>query len=140
MTSLISSTVLISHADNPSLDCGDRDVCPGPSYDFECETRGSSSLAWMSDEYIGSGGADLQFIHSSPVGTMKKSALHPNVFAILTANKLENGVRVLNCVLNISLPSDMNVSAIVGHRQSVTCVNRGLSRSTTANLRITGMY
>ena len=47
-----------------------QNLCPGEEVTFTCETRGSSVLAWSSDEYIGSSDTRLEIIIFDNVGTI----------------------------------------------------------------------
>ena len=90
----------------------------------------------MSDEYIGEGGIQLLFNRFSSVGDVIESHISPNVYAILTFNRRENGVRILRSILNITIsPHIQNVD-----QQSITCVNLGLSASNNISMQISGMF
>ena len=116
--------------DAPILICDGRNVCPGDFRNFSCEIRDSNILAWENDEYIGGHGSRLEFLSAEPVGTVKFSEVNSGVFANLTENYDENGVRVLRCQLSISEfqyhPDDVEV----------VCVNVGLSTENSYGLRV----
>ena len=106
-------------------------MCPNETRSFTCKTRGSDSLAWTSDEYIGKGGAQLQFYKYSLGGTVMTSDINKNVSANLTVNRDTNGVRVLQSVLTIPISSDVP-------QQSITCINRGLSTEDSCIVKMAG--
>ena len=106
--SIVGQTLFIQ---SPTLYNGNL-ACSGDEITFFCETRGSSIIAWTSDEYIGQGGAQLQFV-AAKVPSMA-SILHGtgDTIATFTGNRIENEVRVLtstrdsscNCIISVSQP------------------------------------
>lgn len=127
---------LIPNLENPYLQCGDRAVCPGDTHNFACETRGSSSLSWMSDEYIGRGGAQLQLHEYLDEGTVKRSGNNSNVFTNLTINECTNGVRVLKSVLTIPTSPDIQNT----RQLTITCINGGLATKDNCTVYMSGRY
>ena len=107
-------------------------VCSGDKVTFVCETRGSSTIAWSSEEYIGSGGAQLQF---SAVGVPSlTNPMHGigDTIATFAANKLEGGVRVLQSTLRVTATS-------MYPNPLVKCIH-GDERSTIVNFSVIGKY
>ena len=100
---ILSSATSLYYIETPVLTCDGRTVCPGDFRNFCCEIRDSTSiLAWENDEYIGAHGSWLEFLTIDPVGTVKVREINTGVFANLTHNYDENGVRVLKGELSIS--------------------------------------
>ena len=109
--------------ENPTVSCGNPKVCPGDVHTFTCETRGSNTLAWESEEYIGRGGLRLSnFSLVSQPGHTEDSAINPNVSARLIVNNVINGVRVLKSELSIVVSPD--ILDDICHL--ITCINVGL--------------
>ena len=98
-------------------------VCPGDEITFVCETRGSSTIAWSSEEYIGPGNAQMQFSAiedpSLPCAMCKKDGIGDTI-ATFIANKLEDGVRVLQSTLRVTATSMSSVRCIHGDESSRT--------------------
>ena len=89
-------------------------VCPGNTIIFTCTTTGSSLLAWISKEYIGSG-SQIEFRSViDPVGTIRNSTSNPETVANLTA--INNDV--LTSTLRIKTGSTTS-------NVSVSCINAG---------------
>ena len=77
-----------------------------------CETRGSQTVGWASDEYIGQGDIQLKFGNFSPIGKTLVSPLHPSTTAILAESGLEGDVYVLISILSIVASTDSTVACI----------------------------
>ena len=111
-------------------------MCPGEFRTFLCEVRDSNVLAWENDLYIGPHGSRLEFLSAEAVGTVKHSEINPAVFANLTENYIQNGIRVLNCELSISdffyFPES--------YTTQVVCRNVGLSTDDSYELQVNGMF
>ena len=142
MIRLFDRETLIKHShnnlctiiiDTPVLTCDSQAVCPGEFRNFSCEIRDSIILAWENDEYIGPHGNRLEFLSTEPVGTIKVSEVNPGVFAYLTENYVQNGIRVLKCELNISEVSYDSYSI------NVICVNVGLDTEGSYSVIVNGM-
>ena len=58
--------------------------CPGQEIIFTCVTNGSVVVAWSSNEYIGTGGLQLEFTSRDSVGRRITSSSNPSTFAELT--------------------------------------------------------
>ena len=90
-------------------------TCSGQMVVFTCMTRGSSGLAWSSDQYIGSGGKELLF-DSSEYQEVKHSREHPDTNAILTGVYMEEGAQMLvSKLFIIASSSSLNPSVTCRH-------------------------
>ena len=91
-------------------------LCPGERIILTCETRGSSTIAWRSMDYIGDMSDQLEFSRFSSTEVPNNSPVYNTTTAILTANREDNGVRVLISQLHITVRSDVSsTSAICVH-------------------------
>ena len=106
-------------------------ACLGDQITFECETRGSSIISWASDEYIGQGDTLLQFSSADPAEMRRLDGIGDTV-AILTANRIENGVQVLVSTLHVTATS-------MYPNPSVICIHGDESRS-KANFSVIGKH
>lgn len=90
-------------ADDPDLRSGGF-VCPRV-VTFTCVTRGSPTIAWSSDQYIGTGNAQITFSASiNFVGDAFISRIDDRNIAIFTQNKVNtNGKRVLESILRLHI-------------------------------------
>ena len=104
-------------------------ACSGDQITFECETRGSSIISWASDEYIGQGDTLLQFSSADPAEMRRLDGIGDTV-AILTVNRIENGVQVLVSTLRVTATS-------MYPNPSVICIHGDESRS-KANFSVIG--
>ena len=57
--------------------------CPGTEIIFTCTVNGSRVLHWRSDEYIGSNGAQLEFLDIDEIGHRIDSSANRYTFATL---------------------------------------------------------
>lgn len=106
-------------------------LCPGQEVTITCETRGSETIAWSSDEYIGRA-AHLEFSSSEIVGVTKR-AWSSNIVATLANNTNENGVTVLVSQLHIiALPGALT--------SSVTCIHIANGITITITVHVLGMF
>ena len=103
-------------------------VCPGEPVTFTCVTKGSSTIAWRSEEYIEVGGTQLQFAVFNNVGDTRTSIVNPNTVATLI-NKTNEGVLVSE--LRIIVQSNIPMS-------TVTCVTDSGAMNITS-FQLTGM-
>ena len=108
-----------------------QNLCPGEEVIITCEMRGSSVMAWISDEYIGSG-SPLHFLIIDNIGDWHTSSINPNTIATLVNNTVEDGVQVLVSQLRIRVLSPLMNS-------SVTCMDVVLGTQTIAGLHVLGM-
>ena len=106
-------------------------ACSGDQITFECETRGSSIISWTSDEYIGQGDTLLQFSSADPAEMRRLDGIGDTV-AILTVNRIENGVQVLVSTLCVTATS-------MYPNPSVICIHGNESRS-KANFSVIGKH
>lgn len=102
-------------------------ICPGNVLTFVCETRGSNSLAWESESYIG--GIPVSF---SRISSNEIKVINNNVSANLVMNYATNGVRVLRSVLNITVSKDIKND--IPHM--ITCVNVGHNTMESRTLQL----
>ena len=103
-------------------------LCPGQVFTFTCTTQGSQDIYWASDDYIGAGGTQLEFVKSHDIGYTRTSPLHPTTVATLT-NKSD--ARVLESQLCIIAMSDLLIS-------SVSCSTSAIDYRETVILQIIG--
>ena len=94
---------------------GSSSAYPQQVITFTCVTRGSSILAWSSDEYIGPGGALLTFVAFDPLGTTTASFINPDTAAVLVSSSNENGEIVLESTLQITVSSLFPTSSVACH-------------------------
>ena len=94
-----------------------------------CQTRGSLTIEWRSNEFIDSSHLLLYGIHDS-IGTILYNPTNHDIFANFTSSRDENGLTVLESQLQIRVGS--NASS-----PSVTCVHANGSMD-TIKLRILG--
>ena len=90
------------------------DVCPEREITFTCTTTGSAIIAWVSNEYIEPGGAQLRLASFNRPGDMQNSTFNPNTFATLTRNEMD--MSLLESQLRI-IPTSNYLNP------SVTCIN-----------------
>ena len=94
------------------LSSSTQQFCPEATIVITCTTTGSSILAWMSEEFIGSG-SQLEFRSVDRIGTTQRSSSNPDTVATLTAYNNEG--TILTSTLRIvtkSTTSNVNVSCI----------------------------
>ena len=107
--------------------------CPGEEVNITCETRGSSIIAWASNEYIEQGGTRLEFAVFNNVGDTHVSPVNPNTIATLIKNTNKDGVSVLVSQLCVRVLSQFLNS-------SVTCINVSFGTQNTTRLHVLGMF
>ena len=119
---VMSQTVLTSSMEQ---------VCPGNTIVFTCTTNGSSLLAWISKEYIGTG-SQIEFRSIiDTVGTVRNSTSNPETVANLTAIN-NDGMLILTSTLCIKIKSTTpNIS--------VSCINAG-GMMNTSTIPLAGMW
>ena len=108
------------------------DLCPGEEANIICETRGSSIIAWTSEEYIERGGTQLEFATFNRVGETRVSPVNPNTVATLIEKSVDsNGnMQVLQSQLRIIASVD----------STVTCINVDNGMSTSIRIQILGIH
>ena len=110
----------------------DQPVCPGQAISFTCVTRGSPTIAWISDEYIERRGPGLQFNKFSRLNITESSPVNPKTVAFLVNKTVEGGLDVLASQLRIVVVSKFSTA-------SVTCVHGNGSRR-VESFQVLGMY
>ena len=83
---------------------------------FTCTVNGAKVLIWSSNEYIGSGGAQLKFSNSDEIGYTRNSIVDSGTFAILT--NVNNGTGSDSDT--IQLQSELYIS-MCNHSSEVSC-------------------
>lgn len=112
-TQIISSTL----TDDPFQ-------CPGQRVVFTCVTRGSPTIAWTSQEYIGPVGVRLLLASFHDIGSPIESQINPNVVASLVNKSNDGGMQVLESELSLVISSDIPTATI-------TCVHGNGTPNTT---------
>lgn len=92
---------------------------------FTCVVRGSASMAWTSDEYIGTGGQELALLAAEPVGIRLSAVGNSQTVAELVSARLYNEIIIVT-KLHIRIRSNFQTA-------SVQCrnINAGTMNSTT---------
>ena len=104
-----------------SLEPG-QSACPRETLIFYCTVKGSRILYWSSNEYIGTGGVQLEFSTTDEIGDRKNSSVNPDTFAILTNDTDAGGTMLLQSELHIVSNQSSKVSCLTtdaGSRQSI---------------------
>ena len=102
--------------------------CPGREFLVTCQTRGSLIISWRSAEYIGLN--PLEFSNNRIEGDEESAS---GTVATLTRNVIENGERILESQLRITVDSSVL-------SPTITC-ERDNGNSDSVTLRILqGMY
>ena len=83
-------------------------VCPDDVINFNCVVKGARILAWISDQYIGTGGTQLELTDTASEGHEERSDVDPNVVATLTST--DSNRRTLTSTLHIIVASSDNIS------------------------------
>ena len=99
-------------------------ACPGEEVIFRCETRGSSTIGWISNSAL------IQFAQVSRINSTQSGA--EGTVATLITNHDENGTRILVSTLRVTVPSVHPIS-------SVTCINDNEARNMTT-LQVIGKH
>ena len=101
-------------ADDPHLHNGGS-VCPR-EVTFTCVTTGSPIIRWSSDQYIGTGNAQLMFsANKHIIGDAQVSRIDNRTVAIFIRNNKTNGRRVLESKLRLHvLPNSGSASISCG--------------------------
>ena len=110
-----------------------RKLCPGDVVNITCVTRGSSVIAWSSDEYIEEGGTQLAFATFNHVGDTQRSPITDSTLATLTSKVYEGTVPVLESRLHIIVSSTRSVS-------TVTCIHVSGGTSTAISIQTLGLF
>ena len=110
-------------------------VCPGDEIKFTCVTNGSGSHAWMSDEFIGRGGIQLEFASfDSPGAVRRMSTLPMGTVATLIVKEIpENETKgILESELDVKASSEYPVS-------NVSCLYVDSRLRSTISVQLLGM-
>ena len=91
----------------------------GETVTFTCVTEGNS-MAWSSDEYIGSDGNRLEFVSIEREGTTHRAG---QAVATLVNISDINGLIILKSVLHILVSSAFQISSIRCHSVGSDAVN-----------------
>ena len=67
-------------------------ACPGEEITFTCETVGSPSIGWTSDEYIERDGNPLEFAQFDNVENMQHSPVNPETVVTLINKNIDGGI------------------------------------------------
>ena len=81
---------------------------------FTCVTRGSPTLAWSSDDYIGEG-ALVELLSIDTQGTARASTYNNNTIATLTCNNGDDQTFVLESTLHILVLPVHSTSTVSCH-------------------------
>ena len=124
---MVSSQVAL----NSSVPGGE--LCPNQQITFTCVVKGSSIIIWRSDQYIGPGmGSSLQLSGSDSIGFNRTSPMYPSTIAILTGNRTEDGLQVVESELRLETVVDIfNFSVSCSHANET---------SKTINLQLLGKF
>ena len=100
---------------------------------FICVAKGSASVMWLSDEYIGDIEGNENNLTSGDVRIPKRINSYTEAIILVSAN-ISNGTRILASKLKINVSEYPN--------PSVTCCVSvdGLSKETISFKALTGMY
>lgn len=99
-------------------------TCPGETVVFTCQTIGS--LAWSSDEYIGTGGKQLPFGHRDREGS--RHTISDNIYAELVNVSILNDATIITSTFHITASLS----------SSVICTATEYNKNSTIYLRILG--
>ena len=124
------AVVMPSVMSQPMLTSSAGQVCPEGMIVFTCTTTGSSTLAWRSDEYIGSG-RQLEFLSVNHIGMNRFSTSNPETVATLTAINDDGMTVTLTSMLHI-------VARSTTPSVSVSCRNAG-GETSTLTVPLAGM-
>ena len=94
-------------------------VCPEEEKVFTCETRGSGTIGWRSDVYIGQG-SEINFNLGDSTGITQRSNFNQDVIATFLNSQVVDGVQVLTSQLNVTVSSSAG-----DHSVSCVCVSNG---------------
>ena len=92
-------------------------VCSQRTIKFICEMRGSPTITWRSNVYIGTGGASLQFGSFQNPGETRTSDINSETVATLVDKRDEDGLE------NLILVSELRIIPLQKYPSfSVTCL------------------
>lgn len=104
-------------------------VCPGEEVIFTCETRGSLTIAWTSDEYIND---RLEFNTGDDLDGVLPGFIDRNTMATFVNDTVEGTTRVLVSQLRIIVSS-------ISLTPSVTCIHVRDAIPDTFTFQVLGM-
>ena len=114
-----------------SLEPG-QSACPGENVTFNCIVNASQALSWGSDEYIGTGGEQLEFSYLDRIGRKIPSRINPGTFAILINVTNNSGI--------YSLESELYLVVDVFNQDStISCLTIETNDSMQINILEDGM-
>ena len=93
-------------------------ACPKEIVIFTCIVRGSRTLFWASDEYIGTGGTQLEFSTADHDGQRFNSTVNPDTFAVLTNVTDDDETILLKSELHIVSNQSSKVSCLTADANS----------------------
>lgn len=128
---LIATAQCLAPVLNSTLQPG-QPVYPGQEIVFYCESRGSF-VAWQSDRYIGTGGAQLEFAFYSSPNTTHRARVNQNTVATLISINSRSSGYVLVTKLRIIALASVSVA-------TVTCLTVDNNNPTEISFVITGSY
>ena len=109
----------------------DEITCPGDEVTFTCETRGSSVIAWTSDDYIRD---QLEFNAGDSFDETRQDSVDANTIATFINNtREEDGTRVLESQLKIVVSS-------TSLSPSVTCIQVRDNVQESFPFQVLGIY
>ena len=97
---------------------------------FTCVVRGSNSMAWTSEEYIGTGGQRLELSAAEPVGTRYSAVGNNQTVAELISATIDE---IIVSQLHIRIKSNYFIAAVKCHNinantvTSITFLRAGMS-------------
>ena len=110
-------------------------VCPGDKIMFTCVTNGSASLAWISDDYIGRGGIQLEFASFDSPGKIARNRISPiGTQASLISKEIEENETqvILESQLDVIVTSDYP-------NPTIKCLNVDTGIQETTSFQLLGM-
>lgn len=98
--------------------------CPEREVNFTCVVEGAQALAWMSNEYIGSGGDQLAFSVSHRIGDIRMNGNIDGTYAVLVRTE-----EILVSILHLYVQFNGTVTCMIidppGLMTNVTISIRG---------------
>ena len=90
---------------------------------FTCVVRGSNSIAWTSEEYIGTGGQRLELSAAEPIGTRYYAVGNNQTVTELISATIDE---IIVSQLRIRIKSNYSIASVLCHN-----INAGTESSTT---------
>ena len=90
---------------------------------FTCVVRRSNSMAWTSEEYIGTGGQRLELSAAEPVGTRYSAVGNNQTVAELISARIDE---IIVSQLHIRIKSNYSIASVLCHN-----INADTENSTT---------